>query len=395
MKLWPWLKDMVMLRNHKTVREEEQLFRAETDPRVCYLTVATIPSTTAHASFVVQLAEALCVQGISISVAKVGWGRTSSGISKMPNFTCLAPWVPTAPFRAALQAILFPLYYYLWQRYEIVLTHNALTAVMLRLCGIPFIFDVHAVPKRGWLLRFALAGRNCRAIAYNSIGAQKAFEVAGLGAGKPARVIGNGSKTFRKDPDLRRRERAALGYGPQTRLVVYIGSLGPGRGMNTLRAAMLKVQDPEIHVLIAGGKSADIERERKASQAAGLGERITYLGYVDRDRIMALMNAADVLLVSYSRLLATVDVMDPMKVHEYLSTDRPIIYPVFERIVDIIGDDPGAFGHEPDDPDSLASALRQGIAWDNSEELERFRASRRITWERVAQMYDVLIRDAI
>jgi glycosyltransferase involved in cell wall biosynthesis len=357
---------------------------------VCYLTVATIPSTTAHASFVLNLAQSLRVAGRTIDVVKVGWKRKSK--ESFPVFG-LAPRVPSPSLRAGLQALLFPLLQ-IRRRYGLTITHNALTAAAARIVGAPFIFDVHAVPGRGRILRFALSGRACRALAFNSVGARIAFQKAGLGVGKPDKVIGNGSSPFAADLDVRRREREELGYGDTTKLVVYIGSLGQGRGIDVVRAAIGKLNDAQIQLLIVGGKREDVDRERSLVDADGLGDRISFMGHVPQERVSNLMNAADVLLVSYSRSIATVDVMNPMKAHEYLSTDRPIVYPRLARVMDVIGEDPGSVGFEADNPDSLATALQEGVSLFDRRALENHRKGRRITWERVAEMYLDLIEEA-
>lgn len=354
--------------------------------RLCYLTVATIPSTTAHASFVMQLARSIRARGMELDVAKVGWSQVPADPHAGARFIGLAPRTPSATVRAAVQALLFPLLQ-IRKRYGMVIVHNALTAFTARLMGAPFIYDVHGQPGRGRLLRYALAGQSCKAVVFNSIGACQAYERLGLGAGKPTKIIGNGSAAFHADDAVRARVRADLGYGDDTFLVVYVGSLGVGRGMDTLRAALARLQNPKVQVLIAGGRPEDVQSEKHVADQAGLGARITYLGHVGRDRIAEIMNAADALLISYSKSVPAVDVMNPMKAHEYLATDRPILYPDLARVVDVIADDPGAFAYQSDDPNSLAQAIERSTEPLDAAALEHYRTERRITWDRVAEMY--------
>jgi glycosyltransferase involved in cell wall biosynthesis len=64
--------------------------------------------------------------------------------------------------------------------------------------------------------------------------------------------------------------------------------------------AVAAAGDERLHLLVVGGGEW-LEQLRRRAAAAGLGERVTFLGPVDHDRLPEVLRAADVLLVSSDR----------------------------------------------------------------------------------------------
>lgn len=364
--------------------------QAGIDATLEYLTVATLPSTSAHAAYVRSVCGALSEAGFKVTVLKVGWSRLD-GVSGV-RFVGLAPRLPGAGARSIAQAVAFLARLPFTTR-SLVVTHNALCAAVCRLAGVKYVYDAHGKVGRARLLRFALSKGGCRAMIFNSAGTEVAFRQSGLPIPRITAVIGNGSSEFQSDATARRRFRSRHGISDRADVTAYIGSLGTNRGMDVVRQALLKMDMRDRKFIIAGGSPSDIQRERAAFAAAGLSDAVLFLGFLSQRELSDVMNGADTLLVSYSSAIGTADVMNPMKVHEYMSTDRAIVYPSLERVNEVIGDDPGSFQYTADDPISLAHALVQASACDRRAECERYRGPRRVTWKAVAERFkDVLAR---
>lgn len=357
--------------------------------RIYYLTVATIPSTTAHAKYVEKISQFLFKLGYNISVYKVGWEKININCSDV-KFIGLSPRLPNSSARAITQAICFYISA-LFSKPQLVITHNAVCAAACRLAGVNFVYDVHGSLGRGRCLRFALAKGHCRAMAFNSKGSELEYRQADLSIPNKTAVIGNGSNEFVSDDERRKNFRRAHRIDDECHVIAYIGSLGPNRGLDTVRDALLKIDMQKRKFIIVGGSPNDLDREQAEFAAAGLNDVVIFLGFLPHEDLIDVLNGADSLLVSYSRSIAAVDVMNPMKVHEYMSTDLPIIYPFLDRVTDIIDGDTCSFGYEPDNPTSLARAFISASAFEDNTRCGKQRANRRITWERIAKDFRELI----
>jgi len=98
--------------------------------------------------------------------------------------------------------------------------------------------------------------------------------------------------------------RTGLGYEPQHRLVLFLGWVRPYKGVDLLLQACGKLA-PESRVLIAGncidaGYRASIER---MMAEGALREKVRWeFGYLDEERVSALLSAADVLVMPYRQI---------------------------------------------------------------------------------------------
>jgi glycosyltransferase involved in cell wall biosynthesis len=206
-------------------------------------------------------------------------------------------------------------------------------------------------------------------------------------------IVGMAADVFQPNPERRASRRHSLGFAQEDTIITYIGSLGPSRGLPILRQAATMIGQCGIRFLIVGGSDEDVAREKALCSEAGLAKQFIFTGFLTRQEVSDVFQAADGLLVSYSRSLPAVDVMNPMKVHEYLATDLPILYPRLPRVQDIISaDDPGAISYDCDSPSSLAAALVHCTKSFDRSAIEAFRGPKRITWDLLAQRWESIVQ---
>jgi len=98
---------------------------------------------------------------------------------------------------------------------------------------------------------------------------------------------------FRPDPAARTPVRAELGVAPGAPVAVFLGSDYRRKGLSVFLEALAAL--PGVHGLVIGGeRPARVERLRREARAAGIGDRVHWLGVrPDPQRFLA---AADVLL---------------------------------------------------------------------------------------------------
>lgn len=96
--------------------------------------------------------------------------------------------------------------------------------------------------------------------------------------------------------------RASLGFVPGDFVVLFCGRLEPDKGIHKLLEAMAALEDPRIKLLIVGSpffgrtQSSPFLR-RLEQQAAALGERVRFTGYVPNDRLPDYYRLANLVCV--------------------------------------------------------------------------------------------------
>ncbi|HSK08466.1 MAG TPA: glycosyltransferase family 4 protein, partial [Vicinamibacterales bacterium] len=116
--------------------------------------------------------------------------------------------------------------------------------------------------------------------------------------------------------------RADFGLGPDTPLVVYTGTFEAYQGLDLLFDATTLVcrERPDVRLLLAGGKPAQVEQARKRARAAAIDGAVVFAGERPAEEIPLFLDAADVLVSPRSTGTNT-----PLKIYQYLRAGRPIV----------------------------------------------------------------------
>jgi glycosyltransferase involved in cell wall biosynthesis len=133
--------------------------------------------------------------------------------------------------------------------------------------------------------------------------------------------------------------RAALRL-PEGATIGFTGHFYAGRGVEMLFELARGL--PQLRWLWVGGTSEAVKLWRDRVEAAGLSN-VTLTGFVDQNRLPLYQAASDVLLMPYQRSVAAssgqdiAEVINPMKMFEYMAVRRPIItadLPVIREVLD-------------------------------------------------------------
>lgn len=116
--------------------------------------------------------------------------------------------------------------------------------------------------------------------------------------------------------------RQAHGFAAETPLVLYTGTFEAYQGLDLLFAAMaiVKHAHPGARLLLAGGKSAQVEAAKGQARAAGIDDVTVFAGERPAEEIPAYLRAAHVLVSPRSRGTNT-----PLKIYQYLRAGRPTV----------------------------------------------------------------------
>lgn len=156
-------------------------------------------------------------------------------------------------------------------------------------------------------------------------------------------------------PMTKEEARNKLGLPEEGNIVVYTGHLYSWKGVDVLAEAA-KILSPGTSVIFVGGTEGDVMRFKKIY---GHMQNIEILGHRDHSEIPLWQKAADVLVLPNT---AKEDISkyytSPMKLFEYMASQRPIVASNIPSIAEVLGDTNSVLVI-PDDPNDLARGISE------------------------------------
>jgi glycosyltransferase involved in cell wall biosynthesis len=187
-----------------------------------------------------------------------------------------------------------------------------------------------------------------------------ALEETVRGIDPQARVVlienAPGSGDAQPTPDQAAQIRAGFQLSASTPVVLYTGTFEAYQGLDLLFAAMALVrqQQPDARLLLAGGKPDQIARAREQARAAGAEAVTIFAGERPSSEIPAYLLACDVLVSPRSRGTNT-----PLKIYQYLRAGKPIVATRLLTHTQVLSDDTAILtgATPPEFADGILSAL--------------------------------------
>jgi glycosyltransferase involved in cell wall biosynthesis len=238
-----------------------------------------------------------------------------------------------------------------------------------------------------WRRRAALrwATRRSAALVGVSVATAQALrDILGIDDSK-VHVVPNGIplRTGARD-----RLRTELGLAPGELLIVSVGSLYPVKGHAVLIDALAKLRDRRGWSLAIAGRGEEEPRLRAQAAAAGIGDRVHFLGF--RDDIADILAAGDLFTMpSLSEGL-------PLALVEAMSFGLPVVVTRVGGVPEVVTDGVEGLLVPPSDPGALAAAL--GALLDDASrrrqmgDAARTRALRDYALSTMADRYERLYR---
>jgi D-inositol-3-phosphate glycosyltransferase len=225
------------------------------------------------------------------------------------------------------------------------------------------------------------------------------FELLRIGTPRSAvTVVPCGVDTAAFTPDGPTLTRPARGGVPRPRLLT-VGRLVERKGVGDVITALAKV--PEAELLVAGGPppgedpntDPDLRRLHAAAVAAGVGDRVRFLGAVARETVPALIRSADVVVcVPWYEPFGMVPL-------EAMACGRAVVATAVGGMKDTVVDGVTGLFVPPRDPNALAHALR-GLLADRAMTAAygiagRDRVVARYGWDRISAATEAVYRDVL
>jgi glycosyltransferase involved in cell wall biosynthesis len=153
--------------------------------------------------------------------------------------------------------------------------------------------------------------------------------------------------------------RDRLGLPPAARIVLCLGNVAPGRGVEQLCRAIADVPDAHLVVIGPGG----VFRDRLIADAARLpaADRIHFLPAVDPEAIPAWTGAADVAAMAIQPTTLNHRLTTPTRLFDAFGAGVPVVASDLPGMASIVRDTGAGVLCDPTDPASIAAALREVV----------------------------------
>ncbi|PIP43058.1 MAG: hypothetical protein COX17_09090 [Deltaproteobacteria bacterium CG23_combo_of_CG06-09_8_20_14_all_60_8] len=169
-------------------------------------------------------------------------------------------------------------------------------------------------------------------------------------------------------------------FGPDDFVLLFVGTEFKRKGLATLLAAMAKLDDQRVRLLVAGGGGGKMQIFKQLAQDLGLADRVAFAGLV-RD-VFPLYALADLFV------LPTISDPCPMSPVEAMAGGLATIMSrsPFCGTAEHIRQDEALILQDPTDLDELVAAIRQGMDRDCRAQLQEKgqRLAQTLSWEKTA-----------
>lgn len=154
--------------------------------------------------------------------------------------------------------------------------------------------------------------------------------------------------------------RRKLNLPKEKFIATYVGMLrtmGMEKGLETVFSAIKKLQERFV-LLLVGGKEGDIIYYKELAKKKGIENRIIFAGFVKNSEVPMYLKASNVLLAPFPKNDHYDFYMSPMKIFEYMASNRPIITTPLNSIKEVLSDNSAIFT-ESGDVNALSLAIQK------------------------------------
>ena len=341
---------------------KEMVERYSSPKFIRYITFARMPTEKAHGLQIAKMCEAFTKQNVFISLVTprranhIDQAVTDYYSLESPLQYWLAPVFDVTGRVKNMNSIHHYLHEFLfawqvlWMRIPkevIVYTRSPLVVFVGSLRARRVIIEQHYWPTSGsWLMKRLLAP--AMLIVCNSEGAEKECVRHGL---SQAFVAHNGfDDSLLQETITNQAAKTKLGLDTDKKVVMYIGSLGDWKGVDTLAEAATNFAEDCVAVVIGGSDHELPAWKEKYPHVIFLGRR-PYEG------IGQFQRAADILVVPNNPITKeSLEYTSPIKLFAHMASGIPLLVSDLPALKSIVGEEEATF-FTPGDPASLVSAV--------------------------------------
>ena len=332
--------------------------------KIYYVVNARMPNEKAYGIQIAKMCEAFIEQGVEIELLIPKTRLSHISLQKfydlrvsVPTRTFASPdWYDRGSVAFAASSFIFmtSVCFYLLRRKSSSLIYtidmDPYSYAPLALLGIPIAVEMHSPKSANIFTRFFFK-RVEYIITTNSLIRDKLVNVFNLA---PERFIvepnGVDPKVF--ETVSKEEARLALGLPADARIVLYVGRFYDWKGIQVLQKVSIDLEEKGIAIYLVGGTQEYFE-----TATGGPSAPLRFGGSVPYREIGRWCAAADALLVLGTRANEfSYRYTAPMKLFEYMASDRPVVAADTLALRSLVGEQEVAF-YVPDDPVDLARKI--------------------------------------
>ncbi len=336
------------------------------------------PSEKAASLFTAESARAFAGQNLDVTLIvprRLGRSKESCfdfyGLPKnfkvvfLPVLDLFAlPFIKRFAFGVSYLSFSIFLFFYLLfsaRKSDIIYSNETLPLLFASLVFPRTVYEIHDFPKNNFYYG-AVFRRVKLFVATNLWKKEKIRELFGVSADK---IMAEMNAVSLKDfsANLNKAEaREKLDLPKEGRLICYSGMLrtmGMEKGIEILLEAVKSLTS--CRLLIVGGNPEDVEFYKKIAGEYGILDRVIFTGFVPHKKVALYLSASDVLVAPFPKNDHYEFYMSPMKIFEYMASNRPIIASDLHSIREILPKGSAVFV-PPDDSSALANGITELFA---------------------------------
>lgn len=346
------------------------------------------PSEKAAALFVDLNARALVDAGAEVTILaprRLGRGtptQSSYAVKYLPTLDLSR--IPLVwGFANFISVYVFAKFMFMWllvksRENDVIMSNDAWPLLVSTLLRTNTVYEMHDFVKKSFVYRVLLS-RVRFVLVTNEWKRKQLQETFGI---RPEKIIleRNAVDIDAFGSTTKEAARSALGLAQDASIAVYTGHLYEWKGADTLAKAASLV--PNTQIVFVGGAPADVV---KFKAQWGQSPNIRIVGHVAHELIPLWQSAADVLVLPNSgKEEISVHYTSPMKLFEYMASERPIVASDLPSIREILPEDAGFYA-VPDDPTSFADAIQRAFAEGSTKSARARQTAATFTWQKRAQ----------
>jgi glycosyltransferase involved in cell wall biosynthesis len=331
------------------------------------------PSEKAASLFAAKSAEAFADKGLEVvlivprrkSVKHDPYAyyniRKNFSITYIPTLDLFGiPIISKAAFHVSfgIYSSLVALYSILYiSKNDIVYSNESLPLFLISYFKKNIFYEMHDFPEsKLWFFRVFIH-RMKWILAHNNWKAKKLHELFAI---SPEKILCEPNAVEIKQFTLgisKEEARKKLDVPHDRHIIMYTGHLYGWKGVHTLAEAARRLPS-DFLIVFVGGTDADIQHFKEKYESV---DTILIVGHKPHTEIPIWQKAADVLVLPNTAKEAISQYYtSPMKLFEYMASERPIVASRIPSITEIV-DDTCAFLTEPDNPELFAQSIRFAV----------------------------------
>ena len=341
--------------------------------KICLIAPTYLPARRANTIQVMKMAQAMMALGQEVLVTVPGkphngqlpsWDHLANHYGLQNQFD--VEWLPV---RAWMRR-----YDYGYQavqtgrknKVDLIYTRLPQAASLASFCGFPTIFEMHDLPQARslqLLLNMFLKGSGARRLVLITRALRDDLSpmIDSMKFEADVIIAPDGVDLERYlDMPSASAARKVLSI-PEQFTVGYTGHLYVGRGVELILALAKRL--PDVRFLLVGGNPKDVSRLKAEVENANL-MNVVLTGFVPNAKLPLYQAACDILLMPYQRKVAASSggdisrYLSPMKLFEYMASERPIISSNLPVLRETLNDGNSVL-LAPNEIDAWAGAIRE------------------------------------